>query len=71
MDNVVTNDAEENCCFCGEQRHTLEDLVNIQRGKYFRLVADVWIDDKRLADKLISAGLAKEYYGKTKTKWRN
>jgi endonuclease YncB( thermonuclease family) len=42
------------------------ELRNIQRGKPFVIVADVYIDGKNLAKKLIRAGLGKEYYsGKT------
>ncbi len=44
------------------------ELRNYKRGKYFRLVADVYVDDVRLADKLIDAHLAVEYHGGTKTK---
>ena len=44
------------------------ELRNIQRGKYFRIVADVYVDDKSLADILISNKLAVSYDGGTKTK---
>lgn len=33
-------------------------LVNVQRGKYFRLVADVYLDGQSLSESLVSAGLA-------------
>jgi len=36
-------------------------LKNIQRGKYFRIVADVYIDSNSLGDDLLAAGLAKKY----------
>ncbi|MCT4640813.1 MAG: thermonuclease family protein [Bacteriovoracaceae bacterium] len=42
------------------------DLLNIQRGKYFRIVADVIIDGKSLKDYLLKNKLAYEYYGGTK-----
>ncbi len=39
------------------------ELKNIRRGKYFRIVADVYVDGKSLADLLIKNGLAKPYFG--------
>lgn len=44
------------------------ELKNIQRGKYFRLIADVYVDDKSLSDILIQNKLAVPYFGGTKTK---
>ncbi|MCK5603005.1 thermonuclease family protein [Candidatus Pacearchaeota archaeon] len=44
-------------------------LKNIQRGKYFRIVADVYIDGVSLADELIKTGLAKPYTGGKKPDW--
>lgn len=44
-------------------------LKNIRRGKYFRIVAEVWIDGVSLGDELIKAGLAKPYFGGKKSKW--
>jgi len=44
------------------------ELRNLQRGKYFRIVADVFIDDIRIADLLLEAGLAVRYDGGKKTK---
>ena len=44
------------------------NLKNIERGKYFRIVADVFVDGKSLADELIEAGLAVADDGGTKTK---
>jgi len=43
-------------------------LLNVKRGKYFRLVADVVADNKYVADELIKEGLAIPYDGGTKTK---
>jgi micrococcal nuclease len=40
----------------------------MQGGKYFRLVADVYYDGKKLADILIKNKLAVEYDGGTKAK---
>jgi endonuclease YncB( thermonuclease family) len=43
-------------------------LSNIQRGKYFRIVADVYVDNIDIGKVLINNKLAVSYYGKTKTK---
>ena len=34
------------------------ELRNMKRGKYFRILADVYVDDKNLGDMLIKAKLA-------------
>lgn len=39
------------------------ELRNPQRGKYFRIVSEVWIDGESLADLLKAKGLAKDYDG--------
>lgn len=44
------------------------ELRNIKRGKYFRIVADVYLDEKPLKDSLLKHKLAVPYYGKTKAK---
>ncbi len=44
-------------------------LHNMQRGKYFRIVAEVYVDGSNLGQELISAGLAKPYDGGKKPKW--
>lgn len=44
-------------------------LKNIRRGKYFRIVADVYIDRWSLAKELIRVGLGKEYYGGGHPTW--
>lgn len=41
-------------------------LKNVRRGKYFRLVADVYASGKNVGLELIRAGLAKPYAGATK-----
>jgi len=41
-------------------------LSDCKRDKYFRLVCNVSVEGKNLADALISSGLAYPYYGKTK-----
>lgn len=45
------------------------ELRNLRRDKYFRLLAEVYVDGKNLGDSLIKEGLAVPYYGKTKTSW--
>lgn len=47
----------------------LIQLRNMQRGMYFVIVADVYVDGKNLARKLIRSGLGKEYYGGQKPSW--
>ena len=39
------------------------ELKNPQRGKYFRIVSEVWIDGDSLANMLKAQGLAKDYDG--------
>ena len=46
------------------------DLKNMKRGKYFRIVADVYADGENLADVLIDTGMAVRYDGGKKiNKW--
>ena len=40
-------------------------LINPQRGKYFRIAAEVWIDGESLGEKLKNEGLAKDYDGES------
>lgn len=55
--------------------HSLETgkvvtLRNARRGKYFRIIAEVYIDGISLAETLLEKGLAIEYNGKKKrTNW--
>ena len=44
------------------------ELYNIERGKYFRIVADVYVDGRNLKDVLLEKGLAYAYAGETKAK---
>ena len=45
-------------------------LKNMERGKYFRIAADVYVDGENLAEVLIEAGMAVRYGGGKKThKW--
>jgi len=39
------------------------DLKNMGRGKYFRIVADVYADGESLTEVLIDAGMAVRYNG--------
>ena len=45
------------------------ELRNIKRGKYFRLLADVFIDNKSLSKALIKNNHARLYDGGTKSNW--
>jgi endonuclease YncB( thermonuclease family) len=47
----------------------LIELRNIKRGKYFRLLADVYVDGISIADELIDNDLAVKYDGGTKINW--
>ncbi|MDX8376752.1 MAG: thermonuclease family protein [Mariprofundales bacterium] len=47
------------------------ELRNVKRGKYFRIIADVYIDDINIGNELIHLGLAKAYYGGKKQEWSN
>lgn len=44
-------------------------LRNIQRGKYFRILANVSIDGEDLSKQLIQAGLARPYDGGKRQGW--
>ena len=44
-------------------------LANLQRGKYFRVVANVLVDDVSLEQELLDNKLAYEYYGGKKLSW--
>ena len=43
-------------------------LKNMERGKYFRIAADVIVDGESLADMLVEAGMAVKYNGGKKIK---
>jgi len=51
------------------KRAKILELRNIKRGKYFRIVADVYVDGQCIADILIKNGLAKPYDGGKKPQW--
>ena len=42
-------------------------LKNMERGKYFRIAADVIVDGENLGDMLVDAGMAIRYDGEKKT----
>mgnify|MGYP000858049123 CR=1 FL=1 len=43
---------------------TAIELRNIRRGKYFRFVADVYVDGVNLSQRLLESGLARVYDGR-------
>lgn len=45
------------------------ELRNIKRGKYFRLLAEVYVDGESLGSSLVQAGLAVAYSGGTRASW--
>lgn len=59
------------------KQHTVEllrgakriELQNIDRGKYFRILADVSVDGRDLGESLVKNGLAVKYDGGTKSDW--
>jgi len=51
------------------EKATFIELRNIRRGKYFRILADVWVNGRSLTEMLLNRGLAVPYKGKTKKNW--
>lgn len=47
------------------------ELRNVKRGKYFRIIADVYVDGKSLATLLIAKKLARPYDGNRRRGWCN
>ena len=45
------------------------ELKNLQWGKYFRLLADVYVDGQDLATKLLKAKLVRPYAGGKREPW--
>lgn len=43
------------------------NLKNVEKGKYFKVAADVYVDGMSLAGKLIVAGMAVKYGGERET----
>jgi endonuclease YncB( thermonuclease family) len=48
----------------------LIELRKIRRDKYFRILADVYVDGEDLGKELRAAGLANSYFGKKKIEWK-
>lgn len=46
-------------------------LRNIRRGKYFRIIADVYVDGESLRDLHLTAGTARPYSGGKREGWCN
>ena len=46
-------------------------LTKLQRGKYFRVIADVYLDDVSLEQELLENKLAYKYTGGKKSSWCN
>ena len=47
----------------------LIELRGMQRGKYFRILANVYVDGRDLAQELIKAGHARAYDGGKRSDW--
>lgn len=45
------------------------ELRNLRRGKYFRIIAEVYVDGKSFSRLMIKSGMAKEYFGGKRPKW--
>lgn len=45
------------------------ELKRMRRGKYFRILAEVYVDGVNLADLLIDSGHARPYHGGTRMGW--
>lgn len=43
------------------------ELKNVERGKYFRMLADVYVDGELLSEDIIYKQLAVEYYGESRS----
>ena len=53
-----------------KRAHNIE-LRNIKRGKYFRIMAEVFVDGHDLSEIMIAHGLALPYEGGKKPVWSN
>lgn len=47
------------------------ELKRVKRGKYFRIVGDLFLDNEDIAEALIKKGLAVKYNGGKKTYWQD
>ena len=67
-EKILAKDAKKVTVNLLRNAHKIE-LRNIKRGKYFRLIADVYVDGKSLGEELIRRHLAVRYFGGTKVDW--
>lgn len=67
-EKILAKDAKKVTVNLLRNAHKIE-LRNIKRGKYFRLIADVYVDGKSLGEELITKHLAVRYFGGTKVDW--
>jgi micrococcal nuclease len=44
-------------------------LTDLRRGKYFRIIANVWADNTSLSAHLLALDLARPYFGGTRKSW--
>ena len=66
IEKILARKAKQQTVMMLRGAKTIE-LRNISRGKYFRLVVDVYVDDVNLSQILLDSKLAIIYDGKTKT----
>lgn len=70
-EKVIAKQARDQVRLWSENAERVE-LTNIERGKYFRLVATVLIDGEDIGEKLVKLGLARPYDGQGKRQgWCN
>ena len=67
LEKVLARKAKQQTVIILREAKSVE-LKNLQRGKYFRIIADVYVDGVSLAKILMDSKLAVEYHGGTKTK---
>jgi len=67
-EKILARDAKKVTVSLLRNAHKIE-LRNIRRGKYFRLIADVYVDGKPVSNELIKNNLAVSYHGGHKKDW--
>ena len=67
-EKILARVAKQTTVLMLRNAHTIE-LRNIKRGKYFRIIADVYADGESVAEELKQKHLAVSYDGKTKIDW--
>lgn len=65
---ALAKDARAFVTYMLQNADTIE-LRNVRRDKYFRLLAEVWVDGESLGESLIDAGYARPYAGGKKQGW--